>query len=158
MPRTTEQAKPLATLYIAQGTCYLAYSVWCGFSRRISFFRVPPGLALLYEAYLAFAFFASFYFLYASFGLLSGKRQVKKADFIYSSLSLALWIPPAILSFGNAATYLKDPDIPLDLKAMWIHYLWTGVFFVFIGVMNMASILYIVYDRKRREISTSRNS
>ncbi len=141
--------KPLIVLYFTQGTCYLAYSLWRVFS-RIVFFRAPPGLVFLYEVYLIFVFVASLYFLYTSLLLFSDRRPVKKSDLVNSSLSTILWILPAILSFGNANTYLTNPNIPTDIKAQWVQYLWTGIFFTAIGIMNMASILYIIYYLTKR--------
>jgi len=149
LPRTTKQARPLAILYSAQGTCYLAYSLWRVFN-KISFFRAPPGLVFLYEVYLIFVFIASLYFFYMSLRLFWGRRPVKKSDLVISSLSAILWIPPAITSFGNASTYLTNPNIPPEIKAQWVHYLWSGAFFVAIGIINIASILYVIYNRKNQ--------
>ena len=146
MPRTT---RLLAVLYAAQGTCYLAYFLWRGFFSRISFFRAPPALIFFYQVYLLFFLFASLYFLYMSYGLLRGQRPVKKSMLIISSLSAILWIPPAILSFGNAITYLTNPNIPPDTRAQWVHHLWTGVFFGAVGILNTASIHCVIYHLTR---------
>ena len=146
----TRTINPLAVLYFAQGTLYLAYLLWrCVFS-GISFFRVPPALVLLYGVYLLLVFVVVLYSLYASYGLFSGKRQVRKFDLFISCFSAVLWVLPAILSFGNAATYLTDPSIPPDLKAQWTRHLLIGVFFTAIGVMNTASILYILRSQFRK--------
>ena len=143
-----KRAVPLALLCVAQGTCYLAYLLWRGVFSRIGFFRVPPGLVFLYGVYHLFVFFASIYFLYTSYGLLRG-RSVKKSLLVNLSLSAILWVLPAILSFGNAITYLTNPNIPSDIKARWVHFLWTGVFFSAIGIMDIASILCIIYHLTR---------
>ena len=140
---------PLAVFYVAQGTCYLAFFLWRGFLSRISFFRAPPGLIFLYEVYLLFFFLTSLYFLYTSYRLFRGQRPVKKSLLVISSLSVILWILPAILSFGNAITYLTNPNMPPDMKARWLDYLWSGVFFSAIGIMNIASILYVIYHLRR---------
>jgi len=146
---------PLAALYFAQGTCYLAYLLWRGVFSRIAFFRVPLALVLLYGVYLLLVFVVVLYLLYASYGLFSGKRQVRKFDLFISCFSAVLWVLPAILSFGNAATYLTDPSIPPDLKAQWTRHLLIGVFFVAIGVMNIASILYIICSQFRKTSGVS---
>ena len=116
---------------------------------RISFFRVPLGLVFLYGVYLLFVLFASIYFLYTSYGLFVGRRRVNRFLLVISSLSAVLWIFPAILSFGNASTYLTAPNMPPDMKAHWVDYLWTGVFFAAIGIMNITSILCIIYHLRK---------
>ena len=141
----TQVTRPLAILYFLQGVCYLALFLWRGVFSKIGFFRAPPGLIFLYEVYLLFVLFASLYFLYTSYGLFRGQRSVKKSMLIISSLSTILWVFPAIFSFGNALTYLTDPNIPPDIGAQWVHFLWTGVFFSAIGLMNIASIVYKAY-------------
>lgn len=142
MPRTTT---PIAVLYVAQGTCYLAYLLWRVVFSRISFFRAPPGLIFLYEVYLLFVFFVSLYFLYTSYSLFRGQRSVTKSLLVGSSLSGVMWVLPAILSFGSAITYLTNPNIPPDTRAQWVNRLSTGLFFAAIGTMNIVSILRIVH-------------
>jgi len=141
--RTIRQIRSLAILYFVQGICYLAYFLWRGVFSRIGFFRAPPGLVFLYEIYLLSVFFASLYFFYMFYSLHSGKRSVKKSDLAISSLSMFLWILPAITSFGNASSYLTNPNIPPEIKAQWFHYLLSGIFFIAVGIMNILSLLYI---------------
>ena len=146
LPRTT---RPLAFLYVAQGTCYLAYFLWRAVFSKMTFYRAPPAIILLYEVYLLFVLFASLRFLYTSYRLFKGQRPVGKSLLVTSCLSAILWVLPAILSFGNATTYLTNPNIPPEIRAQWVHYLWTGVFFSAIGTMNIASILYAIYHLTR---------
>ncbi|MCW4026277.1 MAG: hypothetical protein NWE76_02180, partial [Candidatus Bathyarchaeota archaeon] len=141
---------PLAALYPAQGAPYLAYMLWRAVFHKASFYRAPPALIFLYEVYLLSVLFASLYFFYVSYGLLRGRRQVNKFLLVTSSFSAVLWFLPAILSLGNASTYLTAPNMPPDIKASWVEYLGTGVFFSAIGIMNIASILNIVYHLKKR--------
>lgn len=146
LPRT---ARPLAFLFVAQGTCYFAYFLWRAVFSKMIFFRAPPGIIFLCEVYLLFALFASLYFLYTSYRLFRRQRSVGKSLLVTLSLSAMLWILPAILSFGNANTYLTNPNIPPETKAQWVHYLMTGVYFSAIGTMNIASILYTIYHLRR---------
>lgn len=74
---------------------------------------------------------------------------MKKPLLVISSLSVVLWVFPAILSFGNAITYLTNPNMPPDMKAHWVNYLWSGIFFSSIGIMNIVSILYLIYRLRR---------
>lgn len=146
MPRTT---RPLAFLYVAQGTCYLAYFLWRAVFSKMTFYRAPPGIIFLYELYLLFVLFASLYFLYTSYRLFKGQRSVGRSLLVTSSLSAILWILPAMTSFGNASTYLTNPNMPPETRAQWVRYLWTGVYFSAIGTMNIASILYTIHHLRR---------
>ena len=146
-----QATRPLAFLNLAQGTSYLAYMLWRGVFHKASFYRAPPALIFLYEVYLLSVLFASLYFFYVSYGLLRGRRQVNRFLLVTTSFSAVLWILPAILSFGNAGTYLTAPNMPPDINARWVEYLVTGVFFSAIGIMNIASILNILYHLKRRK-------
>jgi len=124
--------------------------LWRGVFHKASFYRAPPALIFLYEVYLLSVLFASLYFFYVSYGLLRGRRQVNRFLLVTSSFSAVLWTFPAILSLGNASTYLTAPNMPPDIKASWVEYLGTGVFFSAVGIMNVASILNIVYHLKKR--------
>ena len=141
--------RPLAALCVVQGTCYLAYFLWRAVFSKMTFFRAPPGIILLYGVYLLFVLFASLYFLYTSYRLFKGQRPVGKSLLITSCLSAILWILPAILSFGNANTYLTNPNITPETRAQWVRYLWTGIFFSAIGTMNVATILYTIYHLRK---------
>jgi len=105
--------------------------------------QVTRPLAILY--FLQGVCYLALFLWRGVFSKIGFFRAVKKSMLIISSLSTILWIFPAILSFGNALTYLTDPNIPPDIAAQWVHFLWTGVFFSAIGLMNIASIVYKAY-------------
>ncbi len=138
----------IGILFGAQGVFYLVFSLWLTIINPLRFGRTPPLLKTLAYAFLFVMLVVGVYFIVRAFTLLAWAR-LSRSDFYVSIFSIVLWVLPAQLSFGNAHTYLTTA--PHELRFFGYIYLMIGVLFLAIGIINIASVIYLSLLRGRQE-------
>ena len=139
-----------AVFYILDGVFYLVFSLWHTLINPLEFYRAPPGLESMAYAFLLVMFIAGVFFISRAYTLLKGWVRLSLTDLYASVFSLPLWFFPALISLGNARTYLTEPYIPEQLRSYGFYYLQIGVMFLAVGLINISSIIYLILLRLRK--------
>src|SRR3972149_6490066 len=106
----------LGVFYIAEGVSFLAYSAWRLWIQPLEFYRAPPILELLAKIFMSLMFVAGVFYISRAPGIINGLFKSRSPDVAASVLSIPLWFFPALISLGNAATYLTSPYMPAELR------------------------------------------
>ncbi len=138
---STREIRVVAILFIAEGVFYVAYAVWRTVLNRLEVYRAPPALETLAYAFFLAMLGAGIFFISRAFILLIGRTRLHLSDYGVSLCSFFLWGFPALISFGNAHSYLTTA--PSSLRPYAYSNLVTGMFFALIGVINILSWMYM---------------
>jgi len=144
----------LGVFYIVEGLLFLAYSTWRLWIHPLEFYRAPPLLDVLARIFMLSMFAAGIFYISRAPSIIRGFFKSRTPDIIASVLSIPLWLFPALLSIGNANTYLTSPYVPAELRTTGFYYVQVALFFVAIGIFNILSLYLSVYlSRIRRNSS-----
>jgi len=153
MPQRKTQL--LAVSYVVEGALFLAVSIWFLWINPLTAgYRTPPGIMFFAYVWLGLMFLSGLFYVSRVTGLLRGWFRSRIPDVIASVLSIPLWSFPALLSLGNANTYLTSPYIPAELRPWGFYYLQIGLFFVVIGFFNLLSLSLSAYLLRTTRLQT----
>ena len=130
----------LGVFYIVEGLLFLAYSTWRLWIHPLEFYRAPPLLDVLAKIFMLSMFAAGIFYISRAPSIIRGFFKSRTPDIIASVLPIPLWLSPALLSIGNANTYLTWPYVPAELRATGFYYAQLAVFFIAIGIFNILSL------------------
>ncbi|HKZ93604.1 MAG TPA: hypothetical protein VJ249_03350 [Candidatus Bathyarchaeia archaeon] len=130
----------LGVFYIAEGVSFLAYSAWRLWIQPLEFYRAPPILELLAKIFMSLMFVAGVFYISRAPGIINGLFKSRSPDVAASVLSIPLWFFPALISLGNAATYLTSPYMPAELRPVGFYYVQSAFLFIVTGVFNVLGL------------------
>jgi len=135
----------LGLFYVAEGVLFLSYSVWQLWIEPLEFYRAPPLLEVLATIFISLMFVAGIFYISRAPGIIKGIFRSRSLDITASALFLPLWLFPALVSLGNANTYLTSPSIPAVLRPFGWFYAQLALLFIMIGVFNILSLYLSIY-------------
>jgi len=135
----------LGLFYIAEGVLLLSYSAWQLWIEPLEFFRAPPLLEVLATIFISLMFVAGIFYISRALGIIKDIFKFRSLDITVSALSVPLWLFPALVSIGNANTYLTSPYIPAELRPFGWYYAKMALLFIMIGVFNMLSLYLSIF-------------